>query len=80
VTARLEHRATCDLFHSALDGHLPDMGRFVIEMTPAPSGDRSAGDMLRARSQIRPPAGGRAPGWTAGIAAAGRGAAGSAAW
>ncbi len=36
VTARIEHRAACDLYHSALEGHLPGTGRFVIEMTPIP--------------------------------------------
>ena len=168
VTARLEHRAACDLYHSALEGHLPGIGRFVIEMTPVPDGRRTrrgvvaegpvgarwagrvrvfryevrrwrdgsipdvgeavdspqrlsedpglvqrlwdavptlprlvwgrdelgAGEMwnsnsviswLVARSgldaeSIRPPGGGRAPGWTAGIAAARRGAVRSQAW
>jgi hypothetical protein len=41
VAARLEHRAACDLYHSALEGHLPAIGRFVIEMTPVPDGDRT---------------------------------------
>jgi hypothetical protein len=31
--ARLEHRDRCDLYHSALEVHLPE-GRFVIEMAP----------------------------------------------
>jgi hypothetical protein len=168
VTARIEHRAACDLYHSALEGQLPETGRFVIEMTPVPDGDRrargvvaegpvgarwasgmrifryevrrwrggvipdvaeavggpqrmtddpglvqrlwdavpglprlvwgrdelGAGDMWNSNSviswllartgldaeSIRPPAGGRAPGWTAGIAAAHRSAARSPAW
>jgi hypothetical protein len=33
VAARLARRPTCDLYHSALELHIPD-GRFVIEMTP----------------------------------------------
>ena len=32
--ARLEHRDRCDLYHSALQVHLPE-GRFVIEQAPA---------------------------------------------
>jgi hypothetical protein len=32
--ARLEHRARCDLYHSALQVHVPE-GRFVIEQAPA---------------------------------------------
>ena len=35
VTARLEHRARCDLYHSALEVRIPE-GRYVIEMTPIP--------------------------------------------
>jgi hypothetical protein len=39
--ARLEHRDRCDLYHSALEVHVPE-GRFVIEQAPAWSegGDR----------------------------------------
>jgi hypothetical protein len=33
VAARLGHRQTCDLFHSALVVHIPE-GRFVIEQAP----------------------------------------------
>ena len=33
VAARLERRPTCDLYHSALEVHVPD-GRFVIEQAP----------------------------------------------
>jgi hypothetical protein len=33
VAARLERRAPCDLYHSALEVHVPD-GRYVIEQTP----------------------------------------------
>ncbi len=38
VAARLERRAACDLYHSALEVIAPD-GRFTIEMTPVPRGD-----------------------------------------
>lgn len=34
VSARLDHRDRCDLFHSALEVYVPD-GRFVIEQAPA---------------------------------------------
>jgi hypothetical protein len=34
VAARLEQRDRCDLYHSALEVHVPD-GRFVIEQAPA---------------------------------------------
>jgi hypothetical protein len=34
VAARLEGRAACDLYHSALEVRLPE-GRFVIEQTPS---------------------------------------------
>lgn len=37
--ARLARRAPCDLYHSALEGVLPDVGPFVVEMTPIPRGD-----------------------------------------
>jgi hypothetical protein len=33
VAARLSHRGTCDLYHSALIVHVPE-GRFVIEQAP----------------------------------------------
>jgi hypothetical protein len=33
VAARLERRAPCDLYHSALEVHVPE-GRFVIEQAP----------------------------------------------
>jgi len=36
VTARLERRPPCDLYHSALEVRGPE-GRFVIEMTPIPA-------------------------------------------
>jgi hypothetical protein len=42
AAARLGHRAPCDLYHSALEGSLPELGRFVIEMTPVSAGDRNA--------------------------------------
>jgi hypothetical protein len=38
VLARLQRRAACDLYHSALEVHVPD-GRFVIEMTPVRAAD-----------------------------------------
>src|SRR5205807_773694 len=34
VAARLGHRDRCDLYHSALEVHVPE-GRFVIEQAPA---------------------------------------------
>jgi hypothetical protein len=39
LVARVEHRPTCDLYHSALLVCMPP-GRFVIEMTPIPRGSR----------------------------------------
>ncbi|MGH3023964.1 MAG: hypothetical protein ACRDNI_09935 [Gaiellaceae bacterium] len=38
VAARLERRARCALYHSALEVRVPE-GRFVIEMTPIPDGN-----------------------------------------
>jgi hypothetical protein len=38
VVARLEKRATCDLYHSALEVRVPK-GKFVIEMTPVRDGN-----------------------------------------
>ena len=35
LTARVQHRSACDLFHSALVVTVPG-GRYVIEMTPIP--------------------------------------------
>jgi hypothetical protein len=35
VVARVERRAPCDLYHSALEVRVPDV-RFVIEQTPVP--------------------------------------------
>ena len=35
IAARLERRAPCDLYHSALEVRVPE-GRFVIEQTPVP--------------------------------------------
>jgi hypothetical protein len=40
--ARLEHRDRCDLYHSALEVHVPE-GRFVIEQAPAWSEHRERG-------------------------------------
>jgi hypothetical protein len=39
VAARLDGRRRCDLYHSALEVHVPE-GRFVIEMAPARPADR----------------------------------------
>jgi hypothetical protein len=41
AAARLQHRDPCDLYHSALEVHVPE-GRFVIEQAPAwgESGER----------------------------------------
>ena len=41
VAARLERRAPCDLYHSALEVRVPE-GRFVIEQAPA--GGRNGGE------------------------------------
>jgi hypothetical protein len=41
VTALLQRRAPCDLYHSALEVRVP-AGRFVIEQTPIP--DRNGGE------------------------------------
>ena len=41
VMARLERRSPCDIYHAALEVRVPD-GRYVIEMTPTPGGDRRA--------------------------------------
>jgi hypothetical protein len=43
VVARRERRPPCDLYHSALEVHVPE-ARFVIEMAPIPRGgdDRGA--------------------------------------
>jgi hypothetical protein len=38
VAARLAHRGPCDLYHSALEIHLPE-GRFVVEMAPVRDGN-----------------------------------------
>jgi hypothetical protein len=38
VAARLERRARCDLYHSALEVRVPE-GRFVIEQAPIPDGN-----------------------------------------
>jgi hypothetical protein len=38
VVSRLEHRPVCDLYHTALEVHVPE-GRFVIEQAPVPDGD-----------------------------------------
>ncbi|MDX6594121.1 MAG: hypothetical protein QOJ13_3317 [Gaiellales bacterium] len=35
--ARMRHRAASDLYHSALEVHLPAAGRFVIEQAPIPN-------------------------------------------
>jgi hypothetical protein len=40
IAARLEHRARCDLYHSALEIQLPE-GRFIVEQAPAGGADRT---------------------------------------
>jgi hypothetical protein len=65
VAARLQHRNRCDLYHSALELHLPE-GRFVVEQAPAwgesgergvvaqgPVGTRAAGRFRLFRYEIR---------------------------
>lgn len=42
LVARLQHRETADLYHSALIAHVPE-GRVVVEMTPVPSGSHDRG-------------------------------------
>jgi hypothetical protein len=37
LSARVQRRRRCDLYHSALEVHVPE-GRFVIEQTPVPDG------------------------------------------
>src|SRR5687767_4515277 len=37
ITAAIERRTRCDLYHSALELVLPS-GRYMIEMTPVPDG------------------------------------------
>ena len=38
VSALVQRRAPCDLYHSAIEVFVPE-GRFVIEVTPVPDGD-----------------------------------------
>jgi hypothetical protein len=38
LMSRLQRRPACDLYHSALEVHVPE-GTFVVEMTPIPDGD-----------------------------------------
>jgi hypothetical protein len=45
LIARLERRARCDLYHSALEIGVSD-GRFVIEMTPIRAGDGGERDVV----------------------------------
>jgi hypothetical protein len=65
IAARLQHRGRADLYHSALEVHLPD-GRFVIEQAPAwgasgergvvaegPVGIRAAGRFRLFRYEVR---------------------------
>ena len=40
IAARLERRPVCDLYHSALEVHVPE-GRFVIEQAPVPDANGS---------------------------------------
>src|SRR6476660_3579250 len=39
VAARLQGRAPCDLYHSALEVRLPDGRRFLVEQAPVPDAD-----------------------------------------
>jgi hypothetical protein len=65
IAARLQHRRSADLYHSALEAHSPD-GRFVIEQAPAwgatgdrgvvvqgPVGVRAAGRFRLFRYEVR---------------------------
>jgi len=65
VAARLQHRDRADLYHSALEVHVPE-GRFVIEQAPAwgtsgergvvaegPVGIRAAGHLRLFRYEVR---------------------------
>ncbi len=65
IAARLQHRGRADLYHSALEVHLPG-GRFVIEQAPAwrqggergvvaegPVGTRAAGRLRLFRYEVR---------------------------
>ena len=65
IAPRLQHRDRSDLYHSALEVHLPD-GRFVIEQAPArgesrervvvaegPVGIRAAGRFRLFRYEVR---------------------------
>jgi hypothetical protein len=67
VAARLRRRPVCDLYHSALEVHVPE-GRFVIEQTPVaaagdgaergvvaegPVGLRAAGRLRLLRYEVR---------------------------
>jgi hypothetical protein len=74
VVARLQRRAPCDLYHSALEVHLPE-ATFVIEQAPVPDlqgesrgvvaqgpvGARWAGRFRISRYEIRVWRGGRIP-------------------
>ncbi|HXD55852.1 MAG TPA: hypothetical protein VN618_13945 [Solirubrobacteraceae bacterium] len=57
ISALLQRRPRCDLYHAALEVHLPE-GRFVIEMTPVP---RDAGG-VEARAVATGPVGSRLAG------------------
>jgi len=65
VAARVSHRSTCDLYHSALIVHVPE-GRFVIEQAPVkkngiargvvaegPVGSHAAGRIRLFRYEVR---------------------------
>jgi hypothetical protein len=65
IAARLQHRDRCDLYHSALEVHVPE-ARFVIEQAPAwgtsgergvvaegPVGIRAAGRLRLFRYEVR---------------------------
>lgn len=54
IAARRDHRAPCDLYHSALEVHLDD-ARYIVEMTPAwGSGDGDRGVVRTGPVALRP--------------------------
>src|SRR5215218_903496 len=59
VAARLERRAPCDLYHSALEVHVPK-GRFVIEQAPVRDRNGAERGVVR-RGCGRKPLGGTVP-------------------
>jgi hypothetical protein len=87
IAARFARRPACDLYHSALVVSVPEGALASSVPTPVWGRDElHAGEMWNSNSVIswllmrsglgtdgiRPPRGGRAPGWDAGLAVAGR--------